>query len=485
MVEALLAVSFVRTLVLALVAAGLGAWIFLVELPASREEAKGDPLVDFEIEDVASLRLAYPNGSSIAVQREGDQWMLTEPVAYLADGNVVENFLTTIKDTQIERRISKDESGALSTYGLEGDRGSQARLELTRKDGSALPVVVLGGTTPVDNLAFARREGEDQVFVIPLLLQSSAKKNPDELRSKPMFQTDGSSVSHVTIAKPDETIKLERRGESTWAMLAPVVDAADNESVRSMLDSLATIDAVAFYDGDQADRAAFGLDTEGTKFTATQDGGDEISFTIGKDATDAPAGNYFERGSDKQVIKAPDWVAKKFAPAANDLRERRLLSCRVDEILSMTWSRAGESFTISREAAGKPWSISPELPDQVLNQRIVDNAVNGLALARADAVIADATDEAGLATWGLTTPVAKLDVQGVNGSCGRLIGSPAVDAAAPDGSPAQAPVAVRNYYVKSADRSAILRASEHEFSRLAMKRPEFVDATPKAATNSN
>lgn len=471
--------SFLRTLLLALVAAGLGAYLYLVEMPAMDQEAKGDVLVDVDPASVGKLRLEYPDGSAIEVVREGDDWKMTEPVAYPAEKGSVESFLTTVQETKIERRLAKDEVEALSTYGLEGETGTQARLELETTDGKELPAIVLGIATPVGYQAFARREGSDEVFVIPLLLQSSAVKKPEELRKKTMFAADSTGVRHVVIDKPGEKIELEKRGEATWAMLSPIRDAADTESVRSMLDSMTTIDAIAFFDGPQVDRAAFGLDDGATRFLAEREDGAATEFRIGKEAKDAPAGFYFERASDGQVVKVPDWVGTKFAPPAAELREKRLLACKVDEIRSLTWTFAGETFTISREAAGKPWTISPERPDEVLNQRIVDNAVSGLALARADEVVGDATTDAELAKWGLDSPVARLAVEGANGPCASLSAAPAPEPPAAEGAPKRAPA--RKYYVKNEGRSAVMLASEHEYSRLAMKRPAFVEAAQKAA----
>jgi hypothetical protein len=480
-VEAFVAVNLLRTLVLALVAAGLGAWLWFVEAPKLEQEAKADILLDVDPATAEKVRLAYPDGTSIEVVREGDKWRLTAPVSYPADKSTVENFLTTVKETKIERRVGKADAGALANYGLEGETGSQARLEVTAAGGKQLPAVVLGIATPVGYQAYARREDSDEVLVIPLLLQSTVKKSPDELRFKTMLEGSSAGVKKVTIEKPGETIVLEREGtddQPVWHLRAPVADTADAESVRSMLDSLATIDALAFFDGDKADRTAFGLEDGATKFTAVRDDGSTVAFTLGKEATDQPAGFYFERASDKQVVKVSDWVATKFAPPANELRDKRLLACRADEIVSLAFEVGGDSFTISRSAPGQPWKIAPEIDGQVLNKRLVDNAVNSLVLARADAVIGDAASDAELARWGLDQSLARLDVTGASGPCASISG--AALPAPPDGDPA-APgrATMRQFVLKKAGRSAVLRASEHEYSRISMKRGAFVDAAKK------
>jgi hypothetical protein len=171
-------------------------------------------------------------------------------------------------------------------------------------------------------------------------------------------------------------------------------------------------------------------------------------------------------------------VATKFAPPADDLRDKRLLSCRADEIVSLAFDVGGDSFTISRDAPGKPWKISPEIEGQALNKRLVDNAVNSLVLARADAVIGDAASDAELARWGLDKPLARLDVTGTNGPCASISGA-ALPAPPEDNPAAPARATMRQFAMKKAGRSAVLRASEHEFSRISMKRAAFVDTAKK------
>src|SRR5205085_5011153 len=341
LVEALLAVSFVRTLVLVAIALGLGAWLWFVEAPKAIQEAKKDFLADFDPAAVEKIQLSYTDQPQIEIVKQDDNWKLTKPVAYPAEKSVVENFLTTIKEAKIERRLEENEAGSAQSYGLQAPNGSQGRIDLTLAGGKSVPAIILGIATPVGYQAFARRDGTGEVLVIPLLLQSSVKKTPTELRAKSMFPGfDSTGIKSVTIEKPDEKIELERKSEFAWALKSPLSDAADYESVRTMLDSIATIDALAFYDGAEVDRKAFGLDEGATRFRAVRDDGTEVAFTIGKAATDQPAGNYFERESDHQVVRAPDWVATKFMPPVGELRDKRFLSCRLDEVRSMKFGVA-------------------------------------------------------------------------------------------------------------------------------------------------
>src|SRR5205085_4578167 len=126
LVEALLAVSFVRTLVLVAIALGLGAWLWFVEAPKAIQEAKKDFLADFDPAAVEKIQLSYTDQPQIEIVKQDDNWKLTKPVAYPAEKSVVENFLTTIKEAKIERRLEKNEAGALESNGLQAPNDSSA-----------------------------------------------------------------------------------------------------------------------------------------------------------------------------------------------------------------------------------------------------------------------------------------------------------------------------------------------------------------------
>ena len=468
--------SFLRTLVLAVVAAALGAWLWMVEAPRMEEQAKADVLLDFDPGRVAKVRLSYPDGSGIGLAREEGAWKLTSPVVYAAEKGMVENFLTTVKEARIERRIGRDEAGDASTYGLDSETGRQGRLELTLDDGTVLPAVRVGIATPVGFQAFVSRAGSDEVLVVSLLLHSSVRKTPLELRRKSLFDADAGDAVRVSIAGPGRTIDLARGEDGDWKMLAPLADDADDDAVSAMLASVASIDATGFFDGDSADRAAFGLVEDATRFVATRADGSTLAFALGREAPDPPAGIYFERKADSQVAKVPDWVATKFAPATDELRGRRFLSCRADEVLSIEWTVGEERFTLSRTAAGAPWSVSPLAEGEGVNQRMADNVLRALAEAKADAVAGDAAQDSDLARFGLDAPSARVVVKGADRACASLVAAPVPGAAA-------APTigdAGKAWHVKDATRSAVLKASSFQYSRLATRRAELVEAAKPA-----
>ena len=104
-----------RTLLFALVAMGLGAYIWLVEKPRMEAEAQPDKLVKFEPDKVAQLRLAYPDTPPIVLEKKDKNWRLLEPIATDADDHTVTLLLQQIAETKAVRRIPAAEAEGLAS----------------------------------------------------------------------------------------------------------------------------------------------------------------------------------------------------------------------------------------------------------------------------------------------------------------------------------------------------------------------------------
>lgn len=477
--------SFLRTSLIALLAIGLGLYIYAVEAPQMAMEAKGDHVIDIEPAEVEHMKLTYPDTGPLELARKDGSWRLTAPIDAAADNHIVDLFIGALRDAIVERRIPKAEAEALASYGLEGSTGTRARLELTMAGGKALPAIVVGNTTPVDFHAFVRVEGNDEVLVTPLIFHTSVKKTAFEFRNKTLLHVVPQTIARLTIEKPGARIELEKDG-NRWKMLAPVSDRADAEAVRSLVSTMPDIEAIAYFEGAEIHRDKFGLDAPSLSVTAGLDDGGKVAFTLGVADQEAPAGSYFERIQDGpgapqaspdvttgRVAKVADWVASTFGVNANDVRDRQLLDCAADQVVKMAYTRDGDTFTLGREGAGKPWTIEPAGEGAVV-QRITDNALQALIDLRGDSLIGDAADEASRATYGLDKPLARVELSDKNGPCGAITaGSTAPGAATPV------------FHLQSDDRTAVLTASASQMSRLSMRRAEFVEMKADAAAKES
>jgi hypothetical protein len=466
-VEALGVVKLWRTLLFAAVALALGGYIWFVEKPRMAAEAEPDKLVKLEPDKAARVRLAYPDSPSITLEKKDKNWRVTEPIQADADGGAVSRLLQQVADTKAERRIAAKEAEPLATYGLDGD-GKQARVSISLEDGTELPAIVIGNTTPVGYQAFARVEGKDDVIVIPLILHSGIKKSVFDVRDKKLFDVDAAHGIALTLTRASGAVVATRDGDR-WKITAPIQTEADAEQMRTLLRSLNEMTALAFYDGPEIDRAKFGLDAPTLAVQAEFGDKGTVGFKLGAKASDTPDGYYVERIGDGEVAKIPEWVHNRFDQDVNALRDKHLFNCDAHDVAKIDYRRAdGTKFVLAKED-GK-WTMDPA-PERPLEDAVVERTVGGLAtLAGKDIAADDATTPEKLAPFALDAPIADVEVTRTDGtSCGRALAGTVGEG---DGAA---------YYLKRADGVTVMSVPQYIFARVDMKREDFMKAPKEAA----
>ncbi|MFQ5477043.1 MAG: DUF4340 domain-containing protein [Candidatus Binatia bacterium] len=456
-----------RTLVLALFAAGFGSYLYYIEKPRMEAEEQATRLLVFDASEVEALRLSYPDGLAIGLERQGTNWTIIEPLRTKADSTVVDRLVTAIHDAKVERRMDSDEVAELKVYGLEGD-GTQARVEL-RVAGNTLPAIVVGDTTPVGFQAFVRVEGSDQVMVTPLLFHSGVKKSLFDLREKRLFAVDTRNAVGMSLEGSSGNFVLERAGDD-WLISSPVSERADADLVRNLLASLGGIRALAFIDDGDIDEEAFGLTEPSLRVTVRLGDGTQAGFALGGAASDqASEGLYLQRQSDGQVATVAQDVVAKFDKNLGELRDKTILGCDPTEVRAMNFERAdGQGFRLYVDDDNK-WHILPAAEGRLLKESQIIRARRNLAeLAAKEIVNGDGNDPAVLARYGLDEPTVQVEMFREDGTtCGSAMAR-AMESTEGD----------TRYYFKRTDSTTIMTAPEYLFSRMDLRPDDVLSARP-------
>ena len=465
MVAAHLVVSFWRTLVLAVVVAALGTYIYIVERPRVASEAAGDTLVKLQTKDVRAVTLRYRDTPVIRIERDGDAWRLREPIDFPADGAVVDRLLDQITETKVERRIKAADAEPLATYGLEGD-GHQARVSLEVVSGTKPPDIVVGRTTPVGYSAFARLDGVDEIVVTPLLFHTGIKKSVLELRKKRLFEVDPTQVIAMHIGEGTHDVEIERRGDD-WMIKSPVETRADPEQARALAAALNDIEAMDFFDTLHADADADVVGSGGLRFRATLAEAGDVGFRLGKHIEGAPPGYYLVRDGDGLVAKVEEAVQVRFAKDVSALRDKRLYACAADDVGEIRFERAdGGSFALS-EKDGK-WTVTPAEGTAAVRDNVVRRTVGGLVTLAGQDVAAENAAAGDLAAFGLDAPIVEAEVLKHDGSsCGRAL-------AGVKDPTSETPA----YYVKRSDNGLVMTLPTYLYSRFDVRRDDMVESKP-------
>ncbi len=450
-----------RVVVAALLACGLGAYIYLIERPRINSESEQDLLLRFDPADVAALRLRYPDEPAIRLDRDGSGWRITEPFAAEADDATVDRLLQQIHETTAERRIPAAEAQGLSTYGLAAD-GERARIAITLRDGRVLPNIIVGDSTPVGFQAFARLEGREEIIVTPLILHTGVRKSLFELRDKRLFAIDQGTIATLRIESRAGPIVLERT-DGRWWITHPLRDRADANQVQTLLAALSSLEALAFYDETDR-RPTVDIADPVLDLRIVFADGSEKGLRVGSKATDSPEGYFAERLPDGQEAKVPEWITARFGVEVDALRDKRLFDCDAENIAQMRFNRNdGRGFVLSESTDGA-WRLEPPA-NRVVKPTLAARRRNGLATVTGTTIVAEnVMTPDGLAAYGLDDPAIDVEVTSRDGSpCGRAIGGAL-------GTDTESPT----YYVKRAGDGIVMSLPEYLYSRLNALPEEFL-----------
>lgn len=156
-------------------------------------------------------------------------------------------------------------------------------------------------------------------------------------------------VSFVTIARPGETLRFERKTRG-WVMTEPLVDKAADGSVNQLLGALS--DAEIFRNlGPQGDLSTFGLAPPAATVTARTAAGDTaVALDIGELTVDKYYVYARRKTPDAPVLLVPTGVRRYALAGLSDFRNDRLVSFGLSTVesftlrwplRSMTWRRDG------------------------------------------------------------------------------------------------------------------------------------------------
>jgi len=455
-----------KTLLLAALVAALGSYIYFVENPKMKAEAEPTRLLKFEPSDVQTLRLSYPEGVTIRVERDGKGWKMAEPLTTKADAGQIDRLLTTIHNAEVKRRIASDKLESLETYGLK-DNGTQARVEITLKDGKAEPALIVGNATPVGYMAFVRLTGDKDVLVTPLLLRSGVKKTVFDLRDKTVFSVDAGNVLSVTLVRNDETIHIDRHGND-WQIVEPIKRKADAVEVTGIISAFNQLQALEFFDPKNTDEAATGLGAPTVEVTLSVGGQEPVGLRLGKLIDGSPRGYYLERQADHQIVKVAEWAKVRLDKTLATLRDKHLFACESDKVGRVQFERRdGNSFALSADDKGT-WTLQP--PGTPANAPVVQKTINGLTDLAAKEIVADNVTNAGdLASYGLDAPVVDVELWSKDGKdCGHALAGLVSASGKQD-----------KYYFKKVSEDTVMTAPQYLFSRMDVRREDLLPPKPK------
>lgn len=325
------------TVLLVLALAGLGAYIYFVESerPAGGVEEK-EQVFEVEADQIEEITVTT-EGETTTLQKADDVWKLTAPVSADADNTAASSLATALASLEVTRVVDENATN-FAEYGLAEPR---IALAFKAQDGAA-GELHLGDKNTTQSDIFARRAGENRVFLVPAWQETSLAKKTFDLRDKRVLHFDRDQVDTVELQRAGSpTIVLARSG-SEWNIEAPIQSRGDYSAVEGLLTRLSSGSMTELVDPNGPE--TFGLDEPDAEIVVGT-GSSRASLEFGNEAD----GNVYARDPARQLMFTVDArLLEDATKSVDEYRDKDVFEFRPFSALRLRIARGSDIYEFQK-----------------------------------------------------------------------------------------------------------------------------------------
>jgi hypothetical protein len=329
------------TIILVLVLAGLGAYIYFVESerPAGGVEER-QKVFTVDSDKISELTVTSA-GETTTLRKENGTWKITSPITADADASEVSALTSAIAALEINRVVEESASN-LGEYGLADPR---IKVSFKTEDGAG-GELHFGEKTPTQSDLYALKPGENRVFLVQAYQESSLAKKTFDLRDKRVLHFDRDKVDLVELTAPGAPpVQLARSG-SEWVVKSPVQARADYGAIEGLITRLSTASMSELVDPASPD--TFGLDTPAAVVSVGA-GSTRATLEISPERD----GAVYARDRARQMIfKVEPSLLTDVKKPADEFRDKDLFEFRTYNALRVRVTRGAETYEFQKVSGG-------------------------------------------------------------------------------------------------------------------------------------
>lgn len=408
---------YLLTIVMAVLLAGLGGYVYWVELPTERTktetEATEKRLLPFTEREITGVTVHSESGDIVLISKDG-VWHITAPLQTAADTRVVQSMLRALALGKITR-VVEEQATALAPFGLD-----KPSMTLTLTADSQQETVSIGDSGPISSTLYAMRASDKKILLTDLSTKDFLNKSLLSFRKKEVLPVDSNQAERVRLTYPKTEIVLYRTEDKDhkkkWSIRYPIEAPADQPEVRTLLMKLDDLKALAFIDpGAQRDEQLKKLTKPDIKIMVYAGG---VDHTVKLYQPDPSSGEAFAVTTpDAPIYRINPVILKELTRELFTLQDKRLLGMDGENVAMLEVKTREEHYTLIRQ--NNTW-VMEDAPQATLDQEKVALFVSRVVDLPAEIRI---VKQAGpLAPYGLTSPTAEFTATGKDGKAtGRLV----------------------------------------------------------------
>jgi len=211
----------------------------------------------------------------------------------------------------------------------------------------------------------------------------------------------------------EETV-LDKGSDGKWQITAPKAQRADQDTVKSLVSSVATLNADKTVEDNASDLSAYGLGSPSLDVTVVKNDGKAQDLLVGDDA---PTGgsSYAKVSGNPHVYTIASYVKTSIDKTPNDLRDKRLLTFDQDKLTRVDLQPVGGEAIEFGKNNQNDWQILKPKPLRADGSQ-VEELIRKLKDAKMDATISDEDAKKAAAGYAGGTKVATASVTDASGT---------------------------------------------------------------------
>jgi hypothetical protein len=345
-------------IVLVLVAAGLGAYLYFVEMKREPGDAaeKKEKVFSIEADKIDELTIKSESGDRTTLKKNGKDWQLVAPagngpaaVDQAEVSGITTNLATLEQQRVVEEKAEKAED--LKEFGL-----AEPRIEVAFKTGGAEQKLQIGSKTPTGSDLYAKIEGQPKVFLISSFLESTFNRGTFDLRDKTALKIDADKVDAVEVTTKDGTLRFGK-SDADWRLVSPAETRADSGLIGSLVSRLGSLQMKSM--APAGDLKSYGLDAPAATVKVGS-GSSQATLLIGKAGPEGTV--YAKDASRPDVFTIESSIADELKKGAGEYRQKDIFDARAFNTTRVEITRGTDVVTF--EKAGDKWKqIAPSAKD--------------------------------------------------------------------------------------------------------------------------
>lgn len=404
------------TLPLFVILAGLGSYLYLVELPAEQRQEKQEStqkqLLPFPETAITGLSITTAQGPIELKLTEPGKWSIVVPLQTDADNREVQALIRALVTGAVTRTV-EEQATQLAPFGLE-----QPVTTLIITAGTQQETISIGDSGPLSNTLYVLRASDRRVLLTNLAPKDFINKSLMTFRRKELLRFVQNDVERVRLTYPTTEIVIynmtKDKPRPTWKIRYPIEAEADQNEVRSLMFRLEDLKALGIIDpGPERDAVAKTLTTPKVKVTLHTAAGDQIVRLY---QPNPQSGEAIAETADAPLYYINPALIKDLTKELFNLQDKRLLGLDYTDIAMLSVKTRDQQYVLINQTG--EWVLEDQ-PSEKVSQEAADLFVSRVANLPAEERVMK--QSAPLAPYGLLAPAAEFVATGKDGkTIGKL-----------------------------------------------------------------